>query len=127
MDSIAGRMARQWTKPLGTVDIHIDQAKAKRRVSGYTLEKPNCSTTPAQTLVTSSASFLLRSPRALNNQMSPLLPPHHQQPLIATCSQIPSGMALQVTEFCPAHAKKEDFSFFILGIRQPIYNIYQMK
>jgi hypothetical protein len=82
MDSSSGKMARQWTKPLGTVEIQMMQKKAKRRASFYTLNTANCGTGSAQTLLFYSASFLLRSPRALNNQMSPLLPPHHQQPPI---------------------------------------------
>jgi hypothetical protein len=72
MDSSSGRMARQWTNPLGQVDNQIVQKKAKRRASIYTLDTPNWSTTAAQAFITSSANFLLRSPRALNNQMSPL-------------------------------------------------------
>ena len=46
---------------------------------------PNCGTQAAHALLASSARFLLRSPPALNNQMSPLLPPHHLRPPIVTC------------------------------------------
>jgi hypothetical protein len=86
MDSSSGRMAHQWTNPLGTEENQIEQKKAKRRASIYPLVTPNCSTTAAHNFFASSARFLLRFPRVLNNQMSPLLPPLHQQHAISFTS-----------------------------------------
>jgi hypothetical protein len=123
MDSSSGRTAHQWTKPLGTVENQIKQKKAKRRASIYSLETPNCSTTAAQTLVTSSASFLLRFPRALNNEMCPLLPPHHRQPPIATyVLKFQSVWRFKSRSFAQRMLKRKIF-LFLLGICQPIYQI----
>jgi hypothetical protein len=68
--------------------------------TGYT---PNWATTPAQTLCTSSARFLLRSPRALNNQMHTFSP---------QCPRTTNNPRLSHANLTSAHLWKERPTFW---------------
>jgi hypothetical protein len=91
LDSSSGMTARQWTNPICTVEIQMMQAQAKRSASISTLDQTNSATGRAHQLLTSFASFLLRSTRAFNNQLLACSSRNTKKPKCTntSCFQIP--------------------------------------
>jgi hypothetical protein len=71
LDSTCGQTALQWKIPLGEVDILRIQEQANKLALWLTLETPDCTTSPAQLLLTPFVTWRRRSLPALKVQKEP--------------------------------------------------------